>query len=570
MSSPLPRVHSHFRRALFAAITILLCLSVIEVAARALEALDGRLGGPESQFITPDNVVPAFQLVRKRNGHQVYVRTRYHWIPMEGTFRARKEPGTYRVFCLGGSAAMGWPHEAGDAYPALLRRKLRKLLPGRRVEVLNVGGNTYASYRVKVVFDEIVEYEPDLILIYSGNNEFLEQGVYGTRLPVPWRHSAALRIVSAALPGRGGTFDVGGYGVESVARTRMNFAFGVASVLRRDPEQFQLVRNQYRHHIATMVRTARERGIDVMLLTVPVNLADWRPNVSANSVDGPQRRAWQASYRKGVFALEGGRPDEAIEALRAALELDEQHAATWYSLGRALRARGRDPEALTAFETAVEHDAYPFRSLFNEDLREIAAAEDVQVVDLVAMFARHSPGGLVGLDQFVDYVHPTVASNERIAHAIVERLVEREALPGQVKAEDLARVRIPIAPDVEEGLSALVGLFSQFLIMRQYDAIEEIGRRLKAAVARERDESALPAALGKLVARVDWALEVVGRYKELVRSQELGIVEDTFSAVEADAIYRDYAAMMRRIEAVGRLSEADLEAYIPTRRDGAP
>ena len=80
----------------------------------------------------------------------------------------------------------------------------------------------------------------------------------------------------------------------------------------------------------------------------------------------------------------------------------------------------------------------------------------------------------------------------------------------------------------------------------------------------------MPAALGKLVARVDWALEVVGRYKELVRSQELGIVEDTFNAVEADAIYRDYAAMMRRSEAVGRLSEADLEAYIPTRRDGAP
>ena len=35
------------------------------------------------------------------------------------------------------------------------------------------GGVSYASYRVAALMEELVRYEPDLFVIYSGHNEFL-------------------------------------------------------------------------------------------------------------------------------------------------------------------------------------------------------------------------------------------------------------------------------------------------------------------------------------------------------------------------------------------------------------
>lgn len=87
-------------------------------------------------------------------------------------FLARKPPGTYRIFCLGASTTVGFPYMFNGSYSSLLRDRLITLFPDQRVEVVNVGITAVNSYTVADLARELMDYEPDLLIVYAGHNEF--------------------------------------------------------------------------------------------------------------------------------------------------------------------------------------------------------------------------------------------------------------------------------------------------------------------------------------------------------------------------------------------------------------
>jgi len=89
-------------------------------------------------------------------------------------FTVHKPEGTIRIFSFGGSASAGWPHPSSEIYTEYLERALAAQLSDRRVEVINLAAHAFASYRVRMIFDDVIGYDPDLVIIYSGNNDFLE------------------------------------------------------------------------------------------------------------------------------------------------------------------------------------------------------------------------------------------------------------------------------------------------------------------------------------------------------------------------------------------------------------
>ena len=100
-------------------------------------------------------------------------------------FPRRKSSDTFRVFTLGGSTTYGRPYDDATSFTAWLRAYLGTIDPGRHWEIVNCGGISYASYRVALLMEELVEYEPDLFIIYSGNNEFLESRTYPDQMAEP-------------------------------------------------------------------------------------------------------------------------------------------------------------------------------------------------------------------------------------------------------------------------------------------------------------------------------------------------------------------------------------------------
>ncbi len=563
---------SRARKRLFALLVALLAVAGVEVGARIVELAQQRLAPRdqgETAFAVLANPVPAFERVTE-NGRDEYRRTKAHWLPRRERFAAEKPEGGLRIFALGGSAAQGWPHSVASSYAGILEQKLRALHPDRPIEVVNAAGNTYASFRVKVVLDEILDYEPDLVLIWSGNNEFVEDVVYGMVLPPwPWSHSALARIVYVAS-GRSRAakpvIDIANYVEADHVASRIGYAFGEVSQLREDPAQLERVRQHYRANLDSMARAARDRGVPVVLIDVPVNLKDWWPNVSVHrrDLDADERAAFTAELRRGVLAFEGGNAEAAVDAFTAANRIDDGYAEAHFRRGRALQALRRLPEAREAYVRALEEDAHPFRDLpdFAAIRREIATAYDLPLVDAPGVMARLAEDRIPGLDVLVDYVHPTVESNEAIAHEVLTALVDEGLVP-EPGLVSLDRVRIQAPADIEDHPRVLLKLFPQFLIMRQHEHIDALAARILRATRSSQGDSPEDVrrkrAMRKLIRDTR---RILAEYRALLRAEKLGTLERDFTPERARRVYATYVELIRQLEA-RELSSEDFDSLVP-------
>ena len=109
----------------------------------------------------------------------------------EITFAPKKPASTFRIVCLGGSTTYGRPFFDKTSFAGWLREFLPAADPAQNWEVINAGATSYASYRVAGVMQELAQYQPDLFIIYTGHNEFLERRTYEQLLKQsPWLRDA--------------------------------------------------------------------------------------------------------------------------------------------------------------------------------------------------------------------------------------------------------------------------------------------------------------------------------------------------------------------------------------------
>jgi hypothetical protein len=154
--------------------------------------------------------------------------------------------------------------------------------------------------------------------------------------------------------------DVENYTEADLVSTRLSFAFGRASRRRASPEQLRQVVDHDRYNVESMVQESRRRGIPVMLLSVPVNLKDWIPNVSVHRAElgDADLARFRAHVRQGLDALDGGHPALAVDAFTAATRIDDGYAEAHYLLGVAQHRLGRLDLARASYVRAPVEDAY--------------------------------------------------------------------------------------------------------------------------------------------------------------------------------------------------------------------
>lgn len=558
------------RRWLFPATAVVVSFLLLEGGARVIEQVRAYLGQESNPYLEMRYPAPVFESVLE-NGRHVYRRTSHHRLILGNqTFLKEKPPNGYRVFLLGGSAAGGWPFAVGKYNLArFLERKLARLLPGRQVEVLNVAGGTFGSHRVKAVFDEVIGYQPDLVLIYTGNNEFLETFLFQRRpLPGVLNGLAVARLgwsVYDHFHRNKPSYEVDTYTARDQASNRIAFAFGKSSAYRRDQEQYRQVLAKYRYNVERMVKICKGRSIPVLLLNVPVNIRDWIPNASRHQagLSAAALKVWQREFKKGINQIAQGAFPSAVVSLEQAVAVDEEHAETWYHLGVALLRSGRNAEAKLAFSAALEKDAYPFRALprMQAVLREIAVNHRVPLVDSIGTLERLTPDGILGLDVLLDYVHPTIASQEAIAVEMLRVMTawsmfpDRPALPVE-KLE--SEPPYDFQPAVEA--RAVESMYNQYLIMRQYDKLDGMYRQYLETMERAmREDPTLEPFARRGMEIIRQIHPVLHDYSRLLQAEKLGELEEVFSKEEARRIYDRYIDLIRRLEAPQMSRESFLQ-----------
>jgi len=367
-------------------------------------------------------------------------------------------PGSYRIFVLGGSAALGTP-DSSFSFGRILEAMLRHRYPKVDFQVVNAAMTAINSHVVLEIAQEAARREPDLFLVYLGNNEVVGPFGPGTTFQrfTPPRTLIRLAVNAQQLRGAqllGGLLRQSGPAGE--ARWRGMEMFLDNQISAEDPRLRRVYRD-LRHNLEDLVTAAEGAGANVILSTVAVNLKDSPPFASVHGKDlhASDLGRWQESFDEGSRRLTAGDARGAREIFQTALRLDPNHADLRFRLGQAALADGDADAARDHFVAARDLDALRFRadSGVNGVIREVASAYSdrrVWLVDAATALAA-SPevrDGILGDELLYEHVHFRFVGNHRLAALFfprVEALLPqwiRDQSTGRALPEPVATARI--------------------------------------------------------------------------------------------------------------------------------
>ncbi|MBC7817573.1 MAG: tetratricopeptide repeat protein [Planctomycetaceae bacterium] len=443
-----------WRRAiLFRGLAVLLGLLpflVIELGLRAFGL--GRSDWHEDPFVGFSAVRPLFELDDSGERLEIARSKRTHFYPE--SFALRKEPNEFRIFCIGDSTVQGNPWTTETSFTTWLEISLNSAEPARRWDVINCGGISYASYRMVPILEEVLRYQPDLIIVHCSHNEFLEDRTYGDLKRTPrwlWRvqeQVSRLRLynVLRSMTGKPKRSLVTNTGDESVTdsdgkrpvmtaevEALLDYRGGLELYHRDDAWQRGVIAH-YEFNLRRMTSIAQQAGVPLILMNPACNLRDSPPFKAEHrtSLTEREQQQWDdlwAQARKHYAS----QPVEAMRLLREALAIDDQYAGLHYDLAKCYDSLSQFNDARAEYRLAKELDVCPLRILepMNDIVRQVANDTHTPIVDVRALFDRLSRDGIPGSDWFADHVHPTIPGYQRVADETADVLEQLKILHPQ-------------------------------------------------------------------------------------------------------------------------------------------
>ena len=375
-------------------------------------------------------------------------------------FTKEKKDGVTRVFCLGGSTTYGRPYDDATSFCGWLRELLPVADPSQDWELINAGGISYASYRVAALMEELSEYEPDIFIVYCGQNEFLERRTYSGIIDMPDSVRGLTAVMSHTRTYSAMVRLIRGFGKESAGEGGKSEQLPgeVAAILdnavgpqdyERDEELEKQVLAHYRFNMARIADIARAGGAEVVFVTPASNLRHCSPFKSQhrNGLSEEEKLQWDELFQSARAHFEAKRFSEALGDLDAAAKIDDRYAHAHYLRGRVLDELERYEDARAAYQQAVDEDVCPLRALSPMPgiVSEVARDRDVPVVDFAALVEKRSPQGVAGEELFLDHVHPTIDGHRMLALAVVEEMDSQKMLTIDSNWNEAAAERVSAA-----------------------------------------------------------------------------------------------------------------------------
>ncbi len=343
------------------------------------------------------------------------------------TFSIPKPKNTFRVLLAGASAIKGYPQPIGLANSAFLREMLSDVWPDRSVEILNLGTTAVATFPVLDMLTQMLEYEPDLVVVYAGHNEFF--GAYGVGSAqsggstpgairfAHWRNGLGLvKGLSRLFAG----------GNDSSGRALMEAMVGQSNIPPDSPLRDAAARNAG-VHIGQMIERCQSAGVPVLVCTLPSNEKDLAPVGESNvsHLDASQQSKLKLLVAEGKSKTDSA-PKVAIEKLLQALQISPDHARVHFLLGKAYLADDDNTSAAEHFRKAIDCDTMPWRapSTTIKQIVQAAKEHDAPLCDVQNEFRNASPDGIVGSELMDDHVHFSLRGQELLARTIIKTLTQ--------------------------------------------------------------------------------------------------------------------------------------------------
>jgi lysophospholipase L1-like esterase len=361
--------------------------------------------------------------------HSTDARLPYAWVARE------KPAGALRVFCFGGSATAGLGFSPNVTFPRYLERMLREAEPEREVEVVNLGMVALPSAGVRLLVKDVcARYEPDLLVVYSGNNEFLElhsQRYFDATASLAARVQNRLGSTNLFRLVKGGSSERPRITSRDIARAagqRVTHREMMREV-RIDDEDRAALFAAYRENLEDMAAAADEAGCPLVLCTVASNWQWW----------GMEDLTGEVSLAELEERLPSADPTDRHELLyrRAALSAE---AGDWSAARADYRAAmNADPHLRRAVDS------------FADEVRAVCAATDAHLLDVVELLSEAAEHRVIGFDEFYDYVHFTPRGALLVAGGIARELERLGLVPAAaLDPEEFAARELAALEDLEQ------------------------------------------------------------------------------------------------------------------------
>lgn len=379
--------------------------------------------------------------------------------PLPLRFNAAKPAGTYRIFVMGESAAMGDP-EPAFAFSRILEVLLKDRSPQSHFEVINVAFTAINSHVILPIAQACARQEGDLWIIYMGHNEvpgpYGPGTVFGQQGSRLWLTRATVALKATRI---GQLLDACRTRLRPGATPRSWRGLGMflQNQFRPDDSRLESMYAQFRANLTDIIRAGRSAGADILLCTAASNLKDSGPFGSLHpaAFRPEQKAAWDRTYPQAVAAELDGRYDDALSLLRQSAAIDPDFAELAYLQARCQYALGRFADARRNFDRARDLDTLRFRtdSRLNQIVEETATQwrqRGVFFCNTVAAMATNLPNGVPGAEMFLDHVHLTFDGNYLLARAMADQILPRLQKGGGdgrewASAEDCAK-RLALTP----------------------------------------------------------------------------------------------------------------------------
>ncbi len=347
-------------------------------------------------------------------------------------FPADKPDDTYRIFILGASAAQGTP-EPSFSFGRILKEMLHDQYQAVNFELINTAMTAINSHVVLQIAKDCSRYDPDLFIVYLGNNEVTGPYSAGTVYTLPLANLSVIRMGIALKASRLGQLltslaDLVG-AEKNTPRVWRGLEMFLDNQVQADTPPLEAVYRNFQKNIEDIRRIASKSGSKIIFCTVGSNLKDSPPFASLHRPDltPAQMKKWGDIYRQGAERELQGDYTGAIERYLEAVKIDDRYADLQFRLGRCYWAAAEYQKARERYIRARELDTLRFRAdtRINNIIRNVVdskAAEGIYLTDTIEVFEKNSPHATPGQELFYEHVHLNFKGTYFLAKALFEQV----------------------------------------------------------------------------------------------------------------------------------------------------
>jgi tetratricopeptide (TPR) repeat protein len=349
-------------------------------------------------------------------------------------FKKRKGAETLRIFILGASTGIGYPYRHNGAFQRWLQYSMNSTFPDTTFEIVNLSLTAVNTYTLLDFTKQLVSYEPDAVLIYTGHNEYY--GALGVgSVNSMGRHPSMVRAMLWLRNFRlvqliTETFmelkSLGG--LQEGKRETLMKKMAADQEIPCNSKLYGQGVDQFRTNLKSILSILDDRSVPTFISTLVSNEKDLSPFISDTA--------------------------------------DQKSSALYhYKLGQRKYATSDFSTAKDEFVRAKELDLLRFRApvAMNDIIRKMATEHtNVLLVDTKARFEKESPHGILGKETLLEHVHPNIRGYSLLAHTFYISMKDQKLfdLPWQqtLSWEEL-RSQMPVTEvDSMEGAYELMAL----------------------------------------------------------------------------------------------------------------